>query len=112
VTNEAKLRGVDAAMSVANDIADGRLDPDDLDAATAAACQALFGTVAGPDDPLWSLQADVTRQVIAAGGIPANELQEWLAVQRSRDAAKAQPEPNTDNVREATNIALTCPDYE
>jgi hypothetical protein len=42
----------------------------------------IFRKVVGPGDPLWPAQLEVARQVIAAGGIPANELQEWLAVQR------------------------------
>ncbi|MBU8824143.1 flagellar hook-length control protein [Mycolicibacterium goodii] len=79
----AKKAGVDAAMSVAEDIATGKLAVDQLDAAAAAEARALFGRVEGPDDPLWELHVDVARQVLAVGGgIPARELAEWAEVER------------------------------
>ncbi|UVT31519.1 hypothetical protein SEA_MASK_87 [Mycobacterium phage Mask] len=79
----AKKAGVDAAMSIAEDIATGKLAVDQLDAAAAAEARALFGRVEGPDDPLWELHVDVARQVLAVGGgIPANELAEWAEVER------------------------------
>jgi hypothetical protein len=76
---------VDAAMTVAEDAALGQLDPDNLAAEVQAGMRDLFGTVIGPDDPAWPLQLDVCRQVLAAGGVPANELAEWTAVARSRE---------------------------
>lgn len=82
---------VKAALAVAKDVAEGRVSPAQLDDAALEACRSVFGTVAGPDDPLWPLQADVARQVLAAGGVPANELQEWLAVQRRRDGFDRGP---------------------
>lgn len=92
---------IKAASSVARDVADGRLDPADLEATAVAECRALFGTVAGPGDPLWALHLDVARQVLALDGVPADELAEWLAVARQRsgepvpslDPAEAQAEP-------------------
>jgi hypothetical protein len=75
---------IKAASSVARDVADGRLDLADLDATAVAQCRALFGTVAGPGDPLWALHLDVARQVLALDGVPADELAEWLAVARQR----------------------------
>jgi hypothetical protein len=57
-----------------------------LEATAVAELRELFGTVTGPDDPLWMLQVDVCRAVLAAGGIPADELTEWLAVARQREA--------------------------
>ena len=45
---------------------------------------ALFGVVAGPTDALWSLHVDIARQVLAKGGVSADELSEWLAVARQR----------------------------
>lgn len=41
----------------------------------------------GPSDPMWALQCDIARQVIALGGIPANELGEWTAVFRGIEKA-------------------------
>lgn len=91
MTVEAKRHAVDAAMSVAQDVAAGKLSAAVLDADAALEARNLFGRVVGPEDPLWPLQADVARQVIAAGGIPANELAEWLAVQRRRDGPETKP---------------------
>lgn len=79
---------IKSAASVARDAAEGRLVPSSLDEAVADECRALFGTVAGPGDPLWPLHVDVARQVLALGGVPADELTEWTAVARRRE----QPE--------------------
>ncbi|MHC9292028.1 flagellar hook-length control protein [Mycobacterium sp. LTG2003] len=91
----AKKAGVDAAMTLAEDIATGRLDPAALDAAAAAEARALFGRVEGPGDPLWELHVDVARQVLAVGGgIPANELAEWAAVYRLAEGVETEREPS------------------
>lgn len=76
-----------AAASVGRDVAEGKLAPAALDAAVADECRDLFGTVIGPADPLWPLHLDTARQVLALGGLSVNELGEWLAVARSREAA-------------------------
>ena len=75
---------IKAAMAVAKDVAEGRLDPADLDAMVAEESRAAFGTAVGPDDPLWPVQVHVARQVLALGGVPADELSEWAAVARRR----------------------------
>lgn len=75
---------IDAAMSVAEDVAESRLDPTQLNQAVADECKALFGTVVGQGDSLWDLHCDVARQVLAVGGLSADELSEWLAVARHR----------------------------
>lgn len=74
-----------SATSVARDAAEGRLDPAALDAAVADQCRELFGVVAGPGDPLWSLHVDIARQVLALGALTADELGEWQAVIRRRE---------------------------
>ena len=76
---------IKAAMAVAKDVAQGRLDPADLDAMVAEESRAAFGTAVGPQDPLWPVQVDVARQVLALGGLPADELSEWAAVTRRRE---------------------------
>ena len=92
----ARKAGVDAAMSVAEDIATGKVGTAAMDAAVVAECRRLFGRVEGPGDPLWGLQVEVFRQVLAVGGgyapgddgkptlvsISADELAEWVAVYR------------------------------
>ena len=79
---------IKAAASVARDAAQGRLDPTDLEAAAVQEYRTLLGSVTGPDDsPLWALQVEVCRAVLAAGGIPPEELSEHLAVARRCAAA-------------------------
>jgi hypothetical protein len=82
--------GVEAAMSVAEDLTSGALDPAALVSEVAATCRDLFAEVVGPDDPIWAVQAQVCRGVLAAGGIPADELAEWLAVARHRAGIAAE----------------------
>lgn len=84
-------RAIKAAMAVAKDLAEGRLTPAEVDAAAVAECQALVGRVVGPDEPLWALQCDVARQVLALDGIPVDELSEWLAVARVRAGEDVVP---------------------
>jgi hypothetical protein len=58
------------------------MSPAALDAAVADECRTLFGTVAGPEDA-WLLHPDAARQVLALGGVPADELRasglQWRA---------------------------------
>ena len=75
---------IKSAMAVARDVAEGRVQPAALEAAAVDACRELFGVVHGPEDPLWDLHIDVTRQTIAAGGLSIDELAEWLAVAKTR----------------------------
>ncbi|QRY48131.1 flagellar hook-length control protein [Mycolicibacterium boenickei] len=88
----ARKAGVDAAMSVAEDIATGRVDCAQLDAAVAAECRELFGRVAGLGDPLWELHVDIARQVLAVGGgLSSTELAEWTAVYRAAEGVETAP---------------------
>lgn len=84
-TKVALKAAVVSALSVAEAIGQGHMSLDALEETTIAECRELFGTVYGPDDPLWLLQLDVVRQVLAHGGMSADELAEWLAVQRTRE---------------------------
>jgi hypothetical protein len=88
-----KRDAINGSMSIAEDIAEGRLDPAALQDRAVAELRELVGTVAGPDDPCWPVQLDITRGVLALGGIPADELAEWLAVARHR---AGEPEPLPD----------------
>ncbi len=80
---------IKSAAAVAREAAEGRLSPAALDEAVADECRALFGVVAGPADPLWPLHVDVMRQALAAGALSADELSEWAAVIRRREAVGA-----------------------
>lgn len=90
-----KRDAVDAAMSIAEDVAEGRLAPDDLEAQLETELRALVGTVVGESDPLFALHVDIARGVLAVGGVPTDELAEWLAVARHRAGESvSQPEPD------------------
>jgi hypothetical protein len=73
-----------------------------LEAELAAALRELFSTVIGSDDgEIWPVQVDVARGVLAAGGIGADELAEWAAVQRHREAGNTSTDlapPSTPDV--------------
>lgn len=95
VTPEDIVKG---AASVARDAAEGRLSPATLEAQLKAEVEALVGTVVGEGDPLFALQCDIARGVLAVGGVPTDELAEWLAVARHRAGEpitppEAAPEP-------------------
>ena len=80
-----------AALSVAEDVANGTLDPTALEHQLTEELRQLVGTVVGPGDPLFELQCEVARGVLAAGGIPHPELSEWTAVMRRRAGEAAAP---------------------
>jgi hypothetical protein len=85
---------VTAAMGIAEDAAQGRLDPATLETQLETELRALVGTVIGEGDPLFALQVEIARGVLAVGGVPTDELAEWLAVARHR--AGEAPEPVTE----------------
>ncbi|MCX2934046.1 flagellar hook-length control protein [Mycobacterium sp. CVI_P3] len=87
MSRNTKQDAVKAAMSIANDVTSGALDPDDLQAAAVAEVRKLFGTVIGPEDPLWPIHVQVMRDVLAVGKgcISADELAEWSAVYRAAE---------------------------
>lgn len=77
----ARKAAADEALNLAEDIAAARVDAADLVAAAVEAARDVAGTVIGPEDPAWELQVQICRDVLALGGVPANELAEWAAVQ-------------------------------
>lgn len=95
MTNMTKRDAVEAAMSVAEDIADGRLDPSDLQHQAVAELRELFGSVTGPEDPVWPLHCDVARQAVALGALGPDELREWAVVLDRQQTGEplSQPEP-------------------
>ncbi|OBJ46836.1 hypothetical protein A5630_10860 [Mycolicibacterium mucogenicum] len=88
VTPEDIVKG---AASVARDAAEGRLSPANLEAQLEAELRAVVGTVVGEGDPLFDLQRDIARGVLAVGGVPTDELAEWLAVARHRAGESVTP---------------------
>lgn len=84
MTVTTKADAINGAMSIADDVAQGRLGPATLEAQAVAELRELFGQVIGPGDPIWETQADVARQAIALGALTADELNEWAAVMRHR----------------------------
>lgn len=98
---------IKAAASVARDIADGKLSPAQLEHHAVTELRELAGGVVGPDDSIWPLQVEIARGVLAAGGIPADELAEWLAVARQRAGEPlSEPEPEQPDQAEPEPISL------
>ena len=78
---------VNSASDMLRDIENGTLRAVDVESRAAAVCRETFGIVGpGPGDPLWQLHLDIARQVLERGGLSADELREWVAVQERRDA--------------------------
>jgi len=75
----------DAALILAKAAAEGHVSIDVVEQAAEQRCRALFGSVAGPGDPLWELHVEVARQAISLGALSASELGEWQAVIRQRE---------------------------
>lgn len=112
--SDPKTTAIKAAMSVGRDVAEGRMSPAALEAAAVEECRALVGRVIGPDDALWGLQLEVCRGVLAAGGVAANELAEWLAVAQ---AAEVLPPATVDEFEREPSwienaLALGLPELE
>lgn len=92
-----KHDAIDAALSVADDVAHGRVDPTALQQQAVSECRELFGTVIGEGDALWTLHADVARQAVGLGALSHDELREWAAVlDRRTGAAVEPPAPHDD----------------
>lgn len=109
MTTMTKRDAISAAMGLAEDVAEGRLNPAALADRAAVECQRLFGTVR-EDSPVWQLQVAVAREVVALGGVPADELAEWSAVFRRR-AGQPTGEPEHPAVEDADDDEqLTVPD--
>jgi len=87
----AKRDAINAAMDLAGDISAGKVDPSKLDVELAERCRELFGIVVGPEDPLFELQRDVARQVLATGGLSVAEVLEWEAVLKRRAGTVEPP---------------------
>lgn len=83
-TGLTKRDGVDAALSIAEDLTAGRLDPAQLEAELMAEMSRLIDTDAEPGSELAALQARVARRALVAGLLPVAEVAEWAAVARSR----------------------------
>lgn len=95
MTAAVPTAAIKAAMSVARDLAEGRLAVAQMDAEVVGVCRELFAAVVGPEDSLWELQVEVARGVLALDGIPVDELAEWLAVTRSaQGVAPAEVAPS------------------
>lgn len=98
MTTMTKRDAVEAAMSVAEDIAEGRLTPGALQAQAARELRELFGSVTGPEDPLWPLHCDVARQAVALGALGPDELREWAVVLDRQRAGVPLSQAEPDDV--------------
>jgi hypothetical protein len=105
MTTITKKDAINAAMGIADDVAQGRLTPDTMQAQLIAEMSQLVGVVVGPDDALFDLQTKIARGVLAAGGIGHEELSEWAAVGRRR----AGVEPSSGPLPLVSDISATEP---
>ncbi|MEU7767916.1 flagellar hook-length control protein [Nocardia sp. NPDC049190] len=87
---------VDEVMTVAGDIADGRLDPAALERRAAEACTDLMTTTFDPHGPIREAQVAVARGVLAAGWLTADEVAEWAAVLRRAEATADPADSDSD----------------
>lgn len=111
VTTEADI--VTAAMSVARDAAEGKIDPAALEQQAVTELRSMLGDVVGQGDPMWPLQLDVARQVLALGGVPADELNEWAAALRDRDAepsSEVDPDDGPPEPVSSLSVELSAQD--
>lgn len=106
MTTPTKRGTIDAALSVADDVAHGRLDPATLQQQAVTECRELFGTVIGDGDPLWALHSDVARQAVGLGALSPDELREWAAVlDRQRGVEPIEPPAPTVDLLPAESSA-------
>ncbi|MGJ6122976.1 hypothetical protein QN239_10395 [Mycolicibacterium sp. Y3] len=94
---------ITAAMSVATDAADGKITPAALERQAVEELSALMLLAPEPGTDLATLRIEVARRVLAEGGVPADEISEWLAVQRRREI------PNAHSASEAV-VTLDAPE--
>ncbi|MGJ6122702.1 flagellar hook-length control protein [Mycolicibacterium sp. Y3] len=80
---------ITAAMSLAEDIAAGKVDPAQLERQAVAELSQLMLIEPEPGSDLAQLQAESARRVLARGDLPAAEVAEWAAVARRREAGAA-----------------------
>jgi hypothetical protein len=82
---------VNVASDVLRDVELGVLKAADVQGRAVSVVREMVGQVNGPGYALWSLHLDICRQVLGAGGLSANELREWVAVQARREATEGLP---------------------
>ncbi|GAS90482.1 hypothetical protein [Mycolicibacterium brisbanense] len=112
MTTMTKRDAVEAAMSLADDVAEGRLSPSDLEAQAVSELRELFGTVVGEGDPLWELHANVARQAVGLGALSADELTEWAAVMRRRAGEPLEPSGPHDDPLPAQSLASEAESHD
>ena len=61
---QSRREFADGAMRLARDAAEGRIDPDDMVPAFLDETRELCGQVIGPGDPMWTVQVEITRDVL------------------------------------------------
>jgi len=104
-----KRGDVAEAKYLAHELATGRLDQAEIDRLGLEECRGLFGDVIGPQDPIWPLQVEVARRVLALNGLPASELGEWAAVVQSYEDSQREPDDLDADIAEVSGAAIVAP---
>ena len=94
MSTSTKRDVIDAALGLAEDVSSGQLSPAALEEQLVAEVKALVGDVRGPDDPLFEVQVQIARGVLAAGGLSVDELAEWRSAVSS--TSRSAPFPVSD----------------
>lgn len=113
MSTPTKRDAVNAAMTVAEDIAEGRLNPAALQQQAVTELREQFGTVVGDGDALWTLHADVARQAVGLGALSPDELREWAAVLDRRTGTAVEPPAPHDDlppVKSAASVDESQPE--
>lgn len=105
MSTPTKRDAVNAAMTVAEDIAEGRLNPAALQQQAVTELREQFGTVIGDGDALWALHADVARQAVGLGALSPDELREWAAVLDRRTGPAVEPSAPHDDLSPVESAA-------
>lgn len=105
MSTPTKRDAVNAAMTVAEDIAEGRLNPAALQQQAVTELREQFGTVIGDGDALWTLHADVARQAVGLGALSPDELREWAAVLDRRTGVAVEPPAPHDDLPPVESVA-------
>ncbi|MGH3556420.1 flagellar hook-length control protein [Mycobacterium sp.] len=108
MTSMTKHDAINGAMSLADDVAQGRLDPAALEATAVAELGELFGTVVGEGDPAWPMHCSIARQAIALGALSGDELAEWAAVWAGPGETPPPPESPASVAHSAAEVDATA----
>jgi len=108
------VAAAEAVAVLMTEVSEGRLTAAMMADRAAARCREVFGQCDGPTDPLWPVHVDLCRSVLGHGGLPAAELEQWLAVARNREnpGGAADSTASSSSASEAHSPESADPDAD